>query len=73
VVDQRSIHSGFSSDGTHRRTGKALGGKRVSGRGDDLAAGVLIARTSANSRLSLGGHCSSSTQALGLHLRGLQV
>jgi hypothetical protein len=40
---------------------------------NDLTAGVLIARTSANSRLSLGGHCSSSTQAFGQHLRGIQV
>ena len=69
VVDQGRIHSGFSRDPTHRGAGEALGRKRMSGSGDDLAAGVLVARPPANFGLSLDGHCSSSTQAFAQHLR----
>jgi hypothetical protein len=43
----------------------------MSGSRDDLAAGVLVAWATANFRLSLGGHCSSSTQALRHRLPGI--
>jgi hypothetical protein len=73
VVDQRRIHSGFSRDPADRGTCETLGRKCMSGRGDDLATGVLVARAPANSGTSLDGHYSSSTQPSYNLVEGLQV
>ena len=73
MVDQRSIYSGLGRDAAHRRPRETLGRKRLTRSRNDLAAGVLVAGTPANLRLSRGRHCSSLTQASDEVCYGFQV
>jgi hypothetical protein len=62
MVNQGRIYAGVGRNAPHRCAGETLGGERVPSSRDDLPAGVLVAGAPANLGLSLGGHCSSSTQ-----------